>query len=313
MTTRPTFSLIVPTRGRPVQLRRFLDSVARTARRPDRLEVVLVVDDDDPHSRSVGHPSLKVVTASGPAGRTMGALNAAGYAASAGEYVMLLNDDVVARSRGWDVSALRSLRTFPDGIGLVHMNDTLMRHHLCTFPLVPRVYCELAGGICPPEYRRYRIDDHIEDVFNLLYALGERRAVYMPDVVFEHLNAVEHPTAGRVYQSDPAVLAEDAPRFDALLPARKDLAVRLLGHIRGVSDPAVLAGWRAALDPLADPLARRTADRHRVVRAPLWKRLPELAGTTTAPVRRAWNCYRRKGLVGVAGAARRRLTRATGG
>lgn len=243
----------------------------------------------------------------------MGALNAAGYAASAGEYVMLLNDDVVVRTRGWDRTALRQLRKFADGVALVHVNDTLMRHHLCTFPLLGRTYCELAGGIAPVEYERYRIDDHVEDVFNLLHALGERRAVYLPDVVFEHLNAVEHPTAGRVYESDPAVLARDAPRFLTQFPARKDLAVRLLQHIRGESDPVVVAGWRAALERHADPLGFRSPDRHRVVRAPVWKRLPEVAGAFTASARRAWNCYRRKGLAGVARAGGRRLAGLTGG
>lgn len=175
--SRPTFSLIVPTRGRPAQLRRFLDSVAATAARPDRVEVVLVVDSDDVDGRTVAHHGLNVVTAVGEPGRTMGALNVDGYEASRGEFVMLLNDDVVVRTRGWDRIALRWLRRFPDGVALVHVNDTLMRDHLCTFPLVSRRFCELAGGICPADYRRYRIDDHIEDVFNMLAVLGVRRSV----------------------------------------------------------------------------------------------------------------------------------------
>ena len=46
----PTLSLIVPTRGRPRQLRRFLRSLAATVLRPSRVEVVLVVDADDPEA-----------------------------------------------------------------------------------------------------------------------------------------------------------------------------------------------------------------------------------------------------------------------
>ena len=308
MSHRPAFSLIVPTRGRPEQLRRFLASVAGTASRPDRIEVVLVVDDDDLASAAVEESGLAVRRVVGPPGRTMGALNSAGYAASAGDAVMLLNDDVVVRTRGWDATALACFRRFPDPFVLVHVNDTLIRHHLCTFPLVSRAFCELAGGICPTAYRRYRIDDHIEDAFNLLAALGVRRTVYLPDVVFEHLNAVEHPTAGRVYESDPAILALDAPLFDDLFPARKELALRVLDAIEGGSAPAATAGRRVVLEGLTDSFALRTPGRQVVVRA-AWRRrvLPALAAGAAAPIRRLRDCYRLKGGRGLVRALGKRL------
>lgn len=303
MSPRPTLSLILPTRGRSAPLRRFLASVAATAARPARLEVVLVTDEDDPESHHIDHPKLEIRSIIGPAGRTMGTLNATGYAASRGEYVMLLNDDVVIRTRGWDRTILACFRCFPDPVGLVHVNDTLIRDNLCTFPVLSRAYCELIGGICPTVYRRYRIDDHIEDVFNLLAMLGYRRAVYLPDVVFEHLNAVQHPTAGRVYESDPGVLAQDAPLFDTLFPARKELVLRVLDYIEGGSDPVVTAERRAILDSISDPLVLRTPGRQHIVRAAWWKRAPGIAA-------RAWTrgiaCYRRSGWRGITRAAARR-------
>lgn len=304
MSQRPTFSLIVPTRGRPARLRHLLDSVAATAARPGRIEVVLVADADDPESHGVCRPELTVRCVVGPPGRTMGALNAAGYEAARGEYVMLLNDDVVSRTRGWDETVLRCFRRFPDPVALVHVNDTLIRDYLCTFPILPREYCELIGGICPVEYRRYRIDDHIEDVFNLIAVLGHRRTVYLPDVLFEHLNAVQHPTAGRVYESDPEVLAEDAPLFDRLFPARKELALRVLDSIEGGNDPGVTAERRAVLDSITDPFALRTPGRQHVVRSAWWRRAPGVAA-------RAWDrgvaCYRRSGYAGLMRAAARRF------
>src|SRR5436305_10098365 len=112
-----------------------------------------------------------------------------------------------------------------------------MREHRCVFPAESRTFCELAGGMCPRECVRYRIDDHIEDVFNLLAFLGHCRTVYLPDVVFEHFNAVEHPQAGCVYQSAPDILAVDAPRFDALFAARKEFALRLVDYIEQTTDP----------------------------------------------------------------------------
>lgn len=285
----PTLSLLVPTRGRPALLRRFLDSVAATARHPERIEVVLVVDQDDPASLLIEEPRLTIRRVIGPAGRTMGELNTAGYAASVGEFVMLLNDDVIVRTRNWDDTVLACFRRFPDPFVLVHVNDTLIREHLCVFPLVSRVFCELAGGICPAAYHRYRIDDHTEDVFNLLAALGERRAVYLPDVVFEHTNAVEDSQAGRIYLSDPAILAQDAPLFEELFPVRKELALRVLGQIRDVT-PAD----RNVLDTITDPFALRTPGRQHVVRAPWWRRVR--------------NRYERDGCRGLVRAVRRRFT-----
>jgi hypothetical protein len=301
MEQRPAFSLIVPTRQRPERLRRLLDSLAATAARPEALEVVLVIDADDPASAEVGHDRLAVRRVVVPPGLTMGALNGAGYDASAGAYLMLLNDDVVARTPGWDVRFRACFRRCPDDIALLHPNDTLFRDVLCTFPVVSRTFCRLAGGICPAAYRRYRIDDHIEDIFNLLGVLGERRVFYLPDVIFEHDNTVALPCGGRAYASDPAVLAEDAPRFEALLARRKELALRLREHIAGRTAPA----WRERLDAVTDSFALRVPGRQRVDlrgRLYLWRQ------GAAALHERGRRCVRDKGYAGLARAVLRRFT-----
>jgi glycosyltransferase involved in cell wall biosynthesis len=282
---RPFFSLIVPTRKRPEKLARFLDSVARTAAHPERVEVVLVVDDDDRASCAT-HPALNVRHSLGAPGRTMGALNNAGFAASTGDWVMLLNDDVIVRTPNWDAIALKCAAQFPDPFVRLHVNDTLIRHHLCVFPFVSRAFYELCGEVCPAAYRRYRIDDHIEDVFNLLAVCGERRSVYLPDVIFEHDNATQHPEAGAVYESDPAILALDAPTFEALLPMRKELALRVLNAI----DPnADLNAAGAKLASVTDSFAIRTDGRQRVVRVPWWAPLRERGARQLAALKRARN------------------------
>jgi len=227
----PALSLIVPTRSRADALSRFLASVAATAADLVQIEIVLVVDDDAIPALADADPRLRLAVVPGPPGRTMGALNADGYMASRGEFVMLLNDDVVVRTPGWDESVLAAARHFPDGVVLVHVNDTLMRQNLCTFPILSRSLCEFMGGICPRDYVRYCIDDHIEDVFNILAFLGERRTIYLPEVVFEHLNAIEMSAGVREYHADPETLALDGPRFLALFAERKRLGLDLLDFI----------------------------------------------------------------------------------
>jgi hypothetical protein len=213
---------------------------------------------------------------------------------------------VIVRTPGWDAVALACFRRFPDPFALVHVNDTLIRDHLCTFPLTSRAFYELAGGVCPREYRRYRIDDHIEDAFNMLAHLGERRTVYLPDVIFEHDNAVPHPEAGRVYQSDPAILALDAPLFDALLSQRKELALRLLAAIDGRGDPLAECSRRERLEAVTDSFALRTPGRQIVVRSPWWRGPADVARDALAALDRA----RRKSVREVMRAVRGRLARA---
>lgn len=292
--SRPAFSLIVPTRGRPASLARFLLSLANTARDPHQLEVILVVDSDDVPP-AVPPVPFEVRIETGPPGRTMGELNNAGFAASRGDFIMLLNDDVLVRTRGWDRTVLRQFRRFPDRLALVHVNDTLIRDHLCTFPILSRDYLGLIGSFCPAEYERYRIDDHLQDPFDMLAAVGVRRTVYLPDVIFEHCNSVNHPEAGAVYESDPAILSRDAPRFDALLPERKAHALRLLERIEGGLDPVKAA----RIEAIRDSFALRTSGRQIVVRS--------LRARIADTIQRVAACHRRGGFVGLFRAATRRL------
>lgn len=296
MRDTPTFSLIVPTRRRLTSLRRFVDSVVATVADTKTIEIVLVVDSDDADSCALDDRRVVCRRSVGPPGRTMGALNQAGYEASTGRYVMLLNDDVVVRTRGWDATLARTLDEYPDGVVLGHVNDTLMRDHLCTFPVLSRRFCELAGGLCPTDYTRYRIDDHIEDVFNRLFALGHRRAVYFPEVVFEHQNGVVMPEGHREYHADPAGLAVDAPIFERHAAARMRLVRRLLTQL---GDENASASSLTLLEQVTDPFVLRVPGRQRVV-----GRMP-----TARPghLRRLRTCWQQRGWKGLAGAVLRQV------
>jgi hypothetical protein len=279
-----------------------LASVADTAARPEGLEVILVIDADDPDSVQVTETRLRIKHVIVPPGQTMGALNMAGYEASRGRYLMLLNDDVIARTPAWDDAVRSCFAAYPDEILLVHLNDLVMQKHLCTFPIVSRTFCELVGGICPRDYVRYRIDDHIEDYFNLLNVLGERRIIFTPNVVFEHMNYLENRIGLRQYFSDPAILAVDAPRFDATFGARKELALRLKAHIAGRRD--IPMAWRRRLERVRDPFVMRLADRQRILTD---RGIVDPWGQTRSLWQRARACVHHKGWFGLAKALARRL------
>lgn len=255
-TSRPLLSMIVPTRGRPERLREFLDSLCASAERSADVEVVLVVDEDDDSMRGFEHPASRPRRVVVPPGLSMGSLNSRGVEASTGARVMLCNDDVVVRTPGWDRRIASVFDSYPDDVVLVHVNDGTFKESLCVFPCVSRRFVELAGGICPEGYRRYRIDDHIYNVFNLLALLGEFRIQYLPDVLFEHVNYAG-TLAGRVYVPDPALHERDTALYVASFAARKDLAAQLKARIRERRAAQETGVYRANLERPLDPLRMR--------------------------------------------------------
>ena len=182
------FSLLLPTRGRVPLVQRLFDSVVETSTGLDRLEVVLYVDEYDTESRNIVHPKLSVVKIVGRPGETMGGMNRACYEASRGRYAMLINDDSVFRTPGWDVRVLESATRFPDQITLIYGNDLDQGLAAPTFPIVSRTACKVLGEICPRGYRNLHIESHLLDIFKQLAKLGHNRIFYLEDVVVEHLH-----------------------------------------------------------------------------------------------------------------------------
>src|SRR5205823_7393618 len=106
-------SVLVPTRGRPEQLCQFLDSLVRTIRNPSRVEILLVVDDDDDSYNDVATPNcLNIRWIHCPAGQSMGSISQIGLKTSQGRLLFALNDDVEAKTPGWDVSVLKILDSY---------------------------------------------------------------------------------------------------------------------------------------------------------------------------------------------------------
>jgi GT2 family glycosyltransferase len=253
-------SLIVPTRARVPELRRFLGTVRDTAADPSALEVIAVIDEDDPESCEFSFADLAFTRVLAPPGQTMGNLNLAGYRAARGEFLMLLNDDVVIHTPGWDVRIRQVLTSHPDGIVLAHVNDLIFREALCTFPALTRVFCELAGGICPAQYRRYCIDNHIQDVFELIRLLGHDRRVFLPDVIFEHKNAVTNSSGQVETVSNPSIHKLDIREFGALIRERRRLALACVERVEGPLSAEERVDRLQRLETPPDSLSSRRRD-----------------------------------------------------
>jgi hypothetical protein len=247
-------SLLVPTRGRPAQVERLLASLRETTARPQRLQVVLYVDEDDTGSHRLGEGVPNVIRMVGPR-RTMGALNTACLRRSSGDIVLLGNDDMVVRTHGWDDRVERMHARFPDGIYLAYANDLFMSRKRATFPILSRRCCELLGDPFPEVYRGAFIDTHLFDLFKRLQRAGHDRFAYLEDVVFEHLH---YRTGKAAYDETYRRRGrfDDDYTFVALAGRRSQDASRLLRAIRGqlaspggpaLVEPEVPASFPAAL------------------------------------------------------------------
>jgi hypothetical protein len=221
--TGPGISLLLPTRGRPAQLRDFLDSVARNAVEPGRVEVV-IYRDDDADDALVGDSPLKLTQLRGPR-LSMSAYNSVCAAHSSAPLLMAVNDDVMVESPAWDAAVCALSRLHADGIFLGWPRDCVMNEQLATFPILSRVACRVLGNPFGTGYRRLFIDAHLMDVFLRLRRLGPGRLHYLPQVVFHHFRAAS--TAGRRMDLD------DDHEFLRQAPVRQWQARRVHAAVEG--------------------------------------------------------------------------------
>lgn len=239
-----SISLLLPTRGRPELLRRFLESVLARSERPDRVEVVIYADADDPQSHGFRVEGLEVRTLIGPR-VSMGGYNTACFEQSRGEIVVLGNDDVVIQTRGWDRKLREMHAAMQDGIYLAYPNDLFKGRGLSAFPILSRKVCETLGRPFPTEYLGAFIDYHLLDIFKRLERRGHARLIYLEDIVFEHM----HYRTGKgdfdeVYGKRDRFGDDDT--FQRLREERSEAAARLLAAIEGEAGPHPPAATGAA-------------------------------------------------------------------
>lgn len=225
-------SILLPTRGRPLLLERLLKSIAETASDPASVEVVLFLDEDDKASQEIECGQLRVVRVVRPHGSAMGALFRECYIESAGRYLMLMNDDAVFSTRGWDTAVAKTFKDFTDEIALIYGDDLDQGKRSPTFPILSRRCCEVMGGVAPAGYQSLHIESHIFDIFKQLRSLGHDRIRYLEDIRFEHLHYSDPKSRNDESYLKKNTIA-DGRLFLELDDERAYVARKLSRHIEG--------------------------------------------------------------------------------
>lgn len=114
-------SILTPTRGRPDNVKRLVDSALTTAKFPDEVELLFYVDsDDETFPTEIESENVRLIR--GPR-MWLSVLQNILYANCRGEIVMYAGDDLVFKTQNWDEKVINAIEKFPDKLVLVYPND----------------------------------------------------------------------------------------------------------------------------------------------------------------------------------------------
>jgi hypothetical protein len=186
----PRISILCPTRGRPDNVLRMMNTALATAEGP--IEFVFYVDEDDLPtidvlSKVAAAPGLNVKTIIGPRILLSECWNRCAEQATA-EIMMHAGDDITFESDGWDRHVVAAFERYPDRLVFVHGDDRLQGSNLGTHGFLHRRWVNVLGYFVPPYFSSDYNDTWLTEVADVL-----GRRVYLPEVITEH----HHPLAGK--------------------------------------------------------------------------------------------------------------------
>jgi hypothetical protein len=191
-----TLGILLPTRGRPHNLRRFLEATAETAQ--GDYTVYVRLDDDDPtlsEYMDVLEDHLdRTLVEIGPRTGFAASLNESAAAADRDGcfYIGMFGDDVEPKSPGWDVALTEALG---GPLGVAYGDDGLRDKHAADLPThyitQTSVYRRL-GYLAPPGIKHLFLDNVARDIGRQL-----GRFLFVP-VLIQH----RHPWAEGEHLAD---------------------------------------------------------------------------------------------------------------
>lgn len=177
----PIFSISCPTRGRPQNVRRFIESIKSTSDNFSDIEILFYVDDDD-DSFPDDVLSFNVRKIKGKRVWLTLAHNIL-YSNSSGEIIFYGGDDAVFKTTGWDSLVKKSFDLSEDKILLVYGNDNgWYGSKIAIHGFVHKKWVEALGYFAYPG-RGSSMDRWVTEVAKKL-----NRATYLESIVIEHIH-----------------------------------------------------------------------------------------------------------------------------
>ena len=189
---RDLISILIPTRQRPRNVKRVIESALTTADEPSKIEFVFYVDNDDKtFPKSVVNKQIRVIY--GPR-VWISLISNILYTNSKGEIIMYGGDDIIFRSKSWDTVVRNQFTEVLDKICLVYTNDGVKQSQdIARHGFVHRRWFNVLGSAFPSG-RVVPIDLWCTDVARKL-----NRIRYIEDIIIEH----NHYRQGGKAKNDP--------------------------------------------------------------------------------------------------------------
>lgn len=186
-TTLVKISILTPTRNRPANVRRLIDSAYQTSDLPP--EFLFYLDNDDP-TRYDTIEWLEQYGANWILGNRITLSQMWNELAELATHDVLMHcgDDIVFRTMSWDTRVIETFEGHRDKLILVHGDDGYQHDRIATHGFYHRNWIEVLGRFVPPYFSSDYNDLWLTEVADEL-----NRRVYLPDVYTEHM----HPAAGK--------------------------------------------------------------------------------------------------------------------
>lgn len=189
MSDKAVISVLTPTRGRPDNVGRLIDSALSTTELP--VELIFYLDQDDPtlpaSTDIIDEYAPAALYIIGPRIMLSETWNRC-YNVALADVVMQCGDDIIFRSRHWAEQVLAEFDKYPDRIVLVHGRDGIQDDRVATHGFYHRRWVDQVGYFMPPYFASDWNDMWWTEVAD---ALGRR--VYLPGLHTEHM----HPVVGK--------------------------------------------------------------------------------------------------------------------
>lgn len=181
-------SLLLPTRGRPENMVRVVESAAATATGP--VEFVFYVDDDDKPSLSTAMKLMALYDVNFVVEPRIVLSEMWNRCSEEAKYDVMMHagDDLIFQTQGWDHMVMQVFDHFKDKIVFVHGDDLVHGPRLGTHGFLHRRWVQTVGYFVPPYFSSDYNDTWLNEV-------AERvdRKVYLPELITEHM----HPDVGK--------------------------------------------------------------------------------------------------------------------
>jgi hypothetical protein len=173
-------SILCPTRARPDNVKRLVESILSNAEKPELLEILFYVDKDDSTFPKEVEVWQGVTVFRGPKVWISNAHNYL-YVQSKGSILFSAGDDMIFQTRGWDNLVREKFQQIPDGIGLVFGND-LGSHagKIATHGFFHRNWVDVLGTWVQPGR------GSLWDMWSTENARLLKRLFYLENLVIEH-------------------------------------------------------------------------------------------------------------------------------